>query len=318
MKNVVLRCVAPERDFGLLADWFTLLEGETNTEASLHTFYAENNDRVTAQVAVDGQDQPLGFYWAERSRSEPDWAFVYLFVRPEERNQGIGSQLFAHAEQALKTAGMRKLRMSVLDTSQESVEFVLRRGFTEHHHSIGMELDFAGFDDTPWDALIERLKGEGFVFTSMEELGNTEEAQRQLYVLNDTASRETPGSVGESPWGSFEDFQKHVCQTDWYIPAGQKVVIDSATGTWAGMSAITRLPDNEYAYNLFTGVERSYRGRKLAQAVKTTALRFARDVLGAKTVHTHHNLDNAPIIAIDRKFGYVQTPGNYVMEKDLA
>jgi RimJ/RimL family protein N-acetyltransferase len=134
----------------------------------------------------------------------------------------------------------------------------------------------------------------------------------------DSFSAETPGTDGEHSWDSFEDFQKRVCQSDWYKPAGQMVVIDTATGVWAAMSAITRLEGVEYAYNLFTGVDSRYRGRKLAQAVKVLALRYARDVLGASTVRTHHNAKNLPMIAIDRKLGYVQMPGTILMEKTVG
>jgi len=93
------------------------------------------------------------------------------------------------------------------------------------------------------------------------------------------------------------------------------VVIDTAAGDWAAMSAISRFDD--YTYNLHTGVDRRYRGRKLAQAVKVLALRYARDVLRVATVRTHHNSQNLPMIAINRKFGYVQLAGNFLMEKIL-
>lgn len=93
------------------------------------------------------------------------------------------------------------------------------------------------------------------------------------------------------------------------------MVIDTATSDWAAMSAISRFEN--HAYNLHTGVDRRYRGRKLAQAVKVLALRYARDVLKVNTVHTHHNTMNQPIIAIDRKFGYIQMPGTFVMKKIL-
>ena len=83
------------------------------------------------------------------------------------------------------------------------------------------------------------------------------------------------------------------------------------------MSAITRYRDADYAYNLHTGVDRNYRGRGLAQAVKITALRYARDVLKVDTVRTHHNTFNLPMIAIDRKLGYMQQPGTFAMQKML-
>jgi RimJ/RimL family protein N-acetyltransferase len=181
-----------------------------------------------------------------------------------------------------------------------------------------MCLDLTRFDDRPYDATISRLQAEGLQFTSMETLGNTEENQRKLYALNDTAASETPGSEGNHPWLNFEDFQKGVCGSNWYRPAGQMVVVDTATGTWAAMSAITHFEGTDYAYNLFTGVDKRYRGRKLAQAVKTLALRYARDVLKVDAVRTNHNSQNDPMIAIDRKFGYVQTPGSYTMVKKIG
>jgi len=61
-----------------------------------------------------------------------------------------------------------------------------------------------------------------------------------------------------------------------------------------------------------------YRGRKLGQAVKVVALRYAREVLKASSVHTHHNTKNLPMIAIDRKLGYTQIPGSFSMEKVLS
>jgi len=85
--------------------------------------------------------------------------------------------------------------------------------------------------------------------------------------------------------------------------------------TLGAMSAITRFNGADYAYNLFTGVDKTYRGRKLGQAVKTLALRFAREHLEVNTVKTHHNAINAPMIAIDKKFGYQQTLGKHYMVK---
>jgi RimJ/RimL family protein N-acetyltransferase len=95
------------------------------------------------------------------------------------------------------------------------------------------------------------------------------------------------------------------------------VAIDTVSSSWAAMSAITRLEGNDYAYNLFTGVDMSYRGRKLGQAVKVLALRYAREVLKVNSVRTHHNTKNLPMIAIDHKLGYTPLPGTFLMEKNL-
>ncbi len=313
MKTIALRPAEPERDFGQLAAWFSILEDDALPEQGLKEYYEKRREQTIQRVAENKQGELLGFYWAYNSSME--LCQIDLFVKPEQRKQGVGSRLYEDLEQTVKDTRVKKLHVSIPDTVSESRAFAEHRGFSERWHFIPMRLNLDTFDDHPYDEVITRLKSAGFQFTSMEELGNTEEAQRKLYILNDTTDLDVPGKNGEHAWSSFEDFQKRVCQTDWFKPGGQMVVIDTVTGNWAAMSAISRFEN--HAYNLHTGVDRRYRGRKLAQAVKVMALRYARDVLKVKIVHTDHNTMNQPMIAIDRKFGYVEMPGTFVMKKML-
>jgi RimJ/RimL family protein N-acetyltransferase/L-amino acid N-acyltransferase YncA len=318
MRTILIRPAEPERDFGQIAALISSQEDERTSEAELIKDLAKHQENVIRlAVADDEYGELMGFCWAYRSNAEPEWVTFYLVVKPERRLQGAGGRLYEDLIQACTTAKVKRLRVSVLDGSPECRAFAERRGFVEKRHPFGMALDLETFDFQPYEAIIERLKGEGFQFTSMEALGNTEEAQRKLYALNDSAAASTPGSEGEHPWASFDDFQKSVCQSDWYKPGGQLVAIETDTGAWAAMSAITRLEKNDHAYNLFTGVDINYRGRKLGQAVKVQALRYAREVLKVKLVRTHHNTRNMPMIAIDRKLGYTPLPGTFLMEKNL-
>ncbi|MGE5221000.1 MAG: GNAT family N-acetyltransferase, partial [Omnitrophica WOR_2 bacterium] len=291
---------------------------EPTTKKGLIEEYETKRNRIIQKVAEDEKGELVGFYWVVREKVITDRMQLYLFVKPEQRRQGIGFCMYEDVMRALEETQAKCLRVSIQDTCPECRSFAGRCGFTEKLHRIGMALDLDAFNDHPYGEIITRLTGEGFQFTSLQELGNTEEAQHKLYVLNDTAASTTPGSDDEHPWGSFEDFQKSVCQSEWYKPDGQMVVVDTASGAWAAMSAITRFEGSTYAYNLFTGVDMPYRGRKLAQAVKVQALRYARDVLKVHEVRTHHNAMNHPMIAIDRKLGYHQIRGIYLMEKMLV
>jgi predicted acetyltransferase/predicted GNAT family acetyltransferase len=315
MVPISLRPVEPDRDFEQLAAWFSILEDEPTTAADLEAYYEQQRKPIVRRVAEDEQGELLGFFWATHIQLPPERVYTYLFVRPDRRGQGVGRRLYEELRGALGEIGVNRLRVSVWDTCPQGRAFAERRGFSERVHQMAMRLDLRAFDDRPYDEILARLEGEGFRFASMEALGNTEEAQRKLYVLNETTSMDIPGAGGEPSWASFEDFQSSVCQKDWYRPGGQIVAIDTASGNWAAMSAITLAGGGAYAYNLHSGVDRPYRGRKLAQAVKVLALRYARDVLRADTVRTHHLATNLPIIAIDRKLGYVQLPGTLLMEK---
>lgn len=314
MKTITLRPAEPERDFAQLATWFSVLEDDALSEQGLKEYYEKRREIIIQRIAENEEGELLGFYWVYFNNAES--CNIDLFVKPEQRRQGFGKRLYEDLEQSVKNAQAKEINVTIMDSSLESRIFAEQRGFNERWHFIPMRLNLETFNDKPYDDIIAKLKGDGFRFTSMEELGNTEEAQRHLYTLNDETNLDVPGRNGERSWSSFDDFKERVCQTDWYKSGGQKVVIDTATGDWVAMSAISRFQN--HAYNLHTGVDRRYRGRKLAQAVKVMALRYARDILKVNTVHTDHNTMNQPIIAIDRKFGYVEMPGTFVMKKVLV
>lgn len=318
MTAIHLRPIDPERDFGQLAELFTNEQDEPTTEPELMIDYQQHKERIIRLMAAENElEELMGFNWVTISRFASSEAYFYIIVKPEQRGQGAGRLLYEDMLQAVTAAGVEKLQVSVRDTCPECRSFVGHRGFIVRSHQIGMTLNLVTFNDKLYDEVIARLKDEGFLFTSMEALGNTEAAQRKLYALNDSTSSETMGTSGEHSWLSFADFQEKVCRASWYIPAGQMVVIDTSNDTWAAMSAITRFKGADYAYNLFTGVDRNYRERKLGQAVKVIALRYARDVLQVTTVRTNHNSKNSPMLAIDHKLGYVQSPGSFQMEKEL-
>jgi GNAT superfamily N-acetyltransferase len=326
MTSIHLRPAKPEKDFEEIARLLSSQEyGPTNATDLREDYEKQREWAIQMVTAEDEHGDLIGFYWAYRNKVEPERVSIHLVVKPEEWRQGVGQRLYEDMLQTVQEARAKKLRTSVRDNCPECLVFAERRGFSEIRHQIEMELDLEAFDDRPFtqgtgtgDAILTRLKGEGFRFTSMEKLGNTVYAQRELYDLNDAASASTPGQGGEHAWASFEDFQKSVCGADWYRPEGQIVAIDTNSGAWAAMSAITRMEGQEYAYNLFTGVDLPYRGRQLGQAVKVLALLYARSNLGVKTVRTHHNTKNLPMIAIDRKLGYKLITGDYLMEKRLA
>lgn len=314
MTTITLRPAEPERDFAQLATWFALLEDDALSEYGLKEYYGKQPEEIIQRVAENEKQELLGFYWIYFDNRES--CNFDLFVAPDQRGNGIGKLLYDDLELSARNAQVKNISVTIMAANAESRIFAEKYGFRQRWHFIPMRLNLESFDDSPYDDLIAKLEKEGFRFTSMEELGNTEEAQRKLYVLNDETNLDVPGRNGEHTWSSFDDFRRRVCKEDWYKPGGQKVVIDTATGAWAGMSAISRFQN--HAYNLHTGVDRRYRGRKLAQAVKVTALRYARDVLKVKEVHTDHNTMNQPIIAIDRKFGYIEMPGTFVMKKALV
>lgn len=305
--------------FAAIAELLTAEETEPSSASTLAEWYNQQlQDGIRFAIIVSPEGMLLGFNGIFCANLNLDRYFgIYLIVKPGFRKLGLGSLLYDHLLVQADELGARSLRARVRDTSAESIRFATRRGFIEKKHSIEMMFDLNSWDDCRYAAILQALQVQGFHFTNMAELGDTPTNRRKLFTLNNSAAATDPGSDGIPPWSSFEEFNRDVCSSSWYRPDGQIVAIDSATGDWAAMSAITVFEGADHAYNLFTGTNVRYRGRKLAQAVKALALRKAR-TFGVNKVRTSHNSENAAMIAIDTRLGYVRTPGTLVMEKELG
>lgn len=318
MKSIMLRPAEPETDFAQIAAWFSILENEPTSERHLKEYFQGARDRISQALAEDDQGRPLGFGWLVRHKARLNLATLYLYVEPHQREQGIGSRLYAELMNSAAGTPLRRIQVKIRDTEAEGQSFAMRHGFVERAHEVEQVLELDSFDDEPFEELLDQLQAEGFQFTSMEALGNTIEAQQKLYALNDGTAMDMPGAPREHVWDTFEEFQEAVCAAPWYKPGGQIIGIDTATGRWAAMCAISCVDSyGDHATLLHLGVDRDYRNRKLGQVVSVLALRYARDVLKAGSVYTYHGAANAPAIAIDNKLGYIQVGGMVTMEKLL-
>ena len=72
-------------------------------------------------------------------------------------------------------------------------------------------------------------------------------------------------------------------------------------------------------HNMLTGVDRAYRGRKIAQALKLQTILYAK-ACGADSIATQNDSVNAPMLAINRKLGYVRQEGlgHYGLVRELT
>jgi len=318
-EKILLLPAEPARHFAAIAALISSQETEPSNQRTFTEWYNKRQDSgIRVTVAADKQDLVLGFYAIYRDNRNRERLYgLYLIVAPAHQHQGLGSALYADLLEEAKKLNARTLKVRVRDTCDEGLRFASQRGFVETYHSIEMMFDLDQWDPGRYTPIIQALQEQGFYFTNMAELGDTPAARQKLFLLNNNAAATDPASHGIPPWASFEEFERDVCKSYWYHPDSQIMAIDIRSGEWAAMSAITVFEGVDHAYNLFTGTDVRYRGRKLAQAVKSLALRKACE-FGVHTVRTSHSSQNEAMIAIDEKLGYVRTPGTLVMEKVLG
>src|SRR5262249_27740900 len=152
-----------------------------------------------------------GYAHALRDPWEPRGLFwLHVVVEPAWRRHGIGGALFAAVQHFAAEHGATHFHAEVRDHLPEGLTFARRHGFQIERHIFESPLDLSGFDETPYRGSLEAAERAGICFTSLAELGDTDEAWRRLWKLNERLRRDIPGWDGSTR--PFAAFERQVCQ----------------------------------------------------------------------------------------------------------
>jgi GNAT superfamily N-acetyltransferase len=284
---------------------------ETNplTFEQVRSFFQHNPPgRIQGRlVVVDDNDAVAGYSGFVHEASAPaGHCIVWVIVDPAFRRQGLGASLWQACLAALQEQSATRLEVDVFDNDPVGLGFAQRRGFSLHHQIFRSTLDLAAFDETPYLPGLASLAAQGIRCCALSDFPDTPEIRHKLYDLNSCLALDIPNNDGRPP--DYADFEKYIFEAPWFRREGQLLAL--AGDQWIGLAAVSLAPDTHSAYNQHTGVMRAFRGRKIAQALKIMALRYARQS-SAQTMVTDNDSLNAPILAINRKMGYQPQPGKY-------
>ena len=171
---------------------------------------------------------------------------------------------------------------------------------------VKLELDLATFDPSPFADIIRGVRDDGIEMSTLAELGNTEANQRLLYELNAECSADIPNRGTFHTWPEYRRVRIDI---ESFAPGG--VMIARRGDEWVGMASISVHPAKGVLFTEMTGVRRAERRKGLALALKVrniVAVRAAWDMTNLRTVH---HPDNASIIALNRRLGYVDAHWPY-------
>ncbi len=308
-----LRPALPSADESGIASVVNAFEQNPVSVETVHEWLThEAPGRISyRRVAVNGDDAVVGYAVSVHETWDPEGQFyAWAGVAPAWRGRGVGAALYSDMLAFLKHHNACTVTSEVRDDCAVSQAFARRRGFECDRHLFQSSLDLDRFDDSPHAQLIEDHAASGIRIHSLADFGDTPEARRKLYEVNAITDRDVPGWT--DPGLSFEEFNEWVYESGWYRPDGQLLASDG--DRWVGICAVRLYPEVHEAFNVHTGVIRSYRRRRIALALKLAAIRYARSQ-GARSLSTHNDSMNGPMLALNRRLGYVPEPGRYTLRK---
>jgi len=310
-----IRLANPTEDFPRIAQ---LLSADTAEPTSAQDMLDEHNvdmpERILRHaVAINDQGLVVGFNFAGHYPSmKPNQYFVNVVVDPAHRRQGIGAQLWEDLVRYLRAQGADALLAEVQEGDPAHYRFAEKRGFTPRTHQLRAILELAHFDEDKFAAITGQVEALGIRLASFADVAQSEENIRKLYDINGVAALDDPASDGA--YINYENWKKVVFGASWFQPEGQMIALDG--DKFVGLSAISYSAEEQIGYIMISGVDAAYRNRKIMQALKLRAIHYAR-AMGATRVVTHVETVNAPMRAINQKFGFVEEPGKFEMERNL-
>jgi len=258
---------------------------------------------------VDGEPAGIAFGRFNWTVSPGDTAWTWAGVAEPFRGRGLGSALFAVAEEHTLAIGARVLDAFALEGSSGQ-RFGEARGFVPRRRAHVLRARLADVDLQALAALEAAKRAEGF---HVEPLGSLADPDA-LYDVYATSSADIPADYPEAEL-TREDFHEHVLGDPELDPDASTVVLEGGRPVAFAFLLVAR--DRGTAASEMTGTLAGYRGRGLARLAKLASLRAARE-RGFAEVETENDAQNEPMLGLNRSLGFRITATRVTMFRDPA
>jgi GNAT superfamily N-acetyltransferase len=270
---------------------------DTTSLQTAHTFRAllergaaEGTERLVAEL--DGAIVA----WAPSGLHGDGSGWFWVGVDASHRRQGVGTALYDRIETRLARIGASALETQIND--EDGRVFLEHRGFVRTNVMRLQALDLARAD----------LPEPGLSTLPLSAIDI--DSIRDLYK---EGHADIPSASPRAPL-TDEDFQRKVVDAELVDRDLSSIAVED--GRPIAFTIVIANHDDGRASAQMTAVARDRRGRGLAYAVKVDSLRRCR-AAGLQTMVTQNDLENAPMLAVNRKLGFEATVLVETYEKEL-
>lgn len=281
---------------GLARVWRELRPDAVHSERGLRHLVESFPPRAQAEHWIAEEHGVVAWAFAHRRwwRAGNN-AYVWIGVLPEFRGRGLGSELWQLAERHVAGLDVERVNADVVGDPAGG-RFLKDRGFVQVRTVVISSLDPRFVEFGELETRRSRAEADGYRLLSYAEAD-----LEALYGLDLQAGDDSPG--GDAPHElSFEEWRRDLLEQPDLTHEGSVVVV--ADGETVAYSALSVDQTSRRGRNEGTGTARAHRRRGLATLAKLAQLRWAAEH-GIERVITDNDEQNAPMLEINRRLGYV-------------
>jgi|GEM_PF-2915468 len=225
----------------------------------------------------------------------PGQCHFMLTVSPNHRRKGIGSCLYDRLEAFACARKADSLHGGYTETPDApGATFLRKRGFGVLERFLPSYRDLETFQPSEFQFALDKLERQGISIRSYARVGDTSEHRVQLYALEEKARAAQPfrevAAYVPTPYSKWEAEFLRRDQT--------AILLALAPVTEEYVGVVTSL---EWG---FTATDPDWYGRGIATALKVRCLQEAK-ARGGSRLETENHEDNAAMLAVNRKLGFV-------------
>jgi mycothiol synthase len=275
------------------------------------------NLRFVAEDRKSGAIAGYAGFWHVAWSFHPQKFGAEIRVHPEHRGRGIGSALWERLEAELRAREALSVKTNVWEKMPDAVAFAAARGFREVLRAWESRLDVAAFDFGRFGPYVDQALESGVTISTLAaERAADPEHLKRIHAMDAEIAQDVPRPPGDvhTPV-DFEMFREYAVDAPWAI--NEAYFVAAVDGEYAGSSALFKPKAGDWLNQGLTGVRRQFRGRHIASALKVKTVEYARDH-GVREIRTWNEINNAPMLAINVKFGFLRQPAWITYAKEFV
>jgi GNAT superfamily N-acetyltransferase len=266
--------------------------------------------RITIWLIEDaGQAIGFGRLYRNIGSYDPLKWFAEIGVLSPFRGKGFGTAMYDHIVQFLRAEGAKFLTGRTSDDDAGSKDYFIRRGFVETKRDFESSLDLTTLDTKTLGSF-----GSHSLDIKTVQVADSENVRRQWHRLFEETRRDIPRDDIPTPF-SYEEFHEIFVNDPLFLWNVSSFVFDG--GRLVAMTYLYEAEREGTIFQALTAVDREYRCKGIAKAVKAFAIRRALDA-GFTTIYTDNDSRNLAMISINERLGFQRLPGMITLRKELG